>query len=213
MIRPARPVGVTILTILQIINGIGDVLLGILLLFAYVVVVALGGGGFLGAGLLALGLVAFTLGIFSFVLAYGLWNGRGWAWGFSVIAAIIGLALGVLGLAVGGLTLESLTNLIPIIISALILVYLNTSNVRAFFGRSPGLAVVRPVVPAAGGQPYMPLTQPPYPPPPVQPPYYTQPQQEQFPQPTPWGASVCLNCSTPIQPGVNFCDRCGTRLR
>ena len=223
VIRPARPFGVLVLTILQIISGIGDLFLGIILLLAYAVVSALIGGGFLGTAFLLLGMVAFGLGIFSFALAYGLWTGKGWAWGLSIIGALIGLALGVLGLALGGLTIESLTNLIPIILSALVLVYLNTDAVRAFFGRSVGIATVRPVVPAAGGPPYLPVTQSQYPQPSVPPPYYPQPQQATFPQPavqqpyypqpSPWEVGFCRNCGSPAQPGANFCDRCGARLR
>ncbi len=210
MIRIRRPVGVTILTILQIISGIGDILIGTLLILAYAVATALIGGGPLPTAFLLLAIVAFGLGIFSFALAYGLWAGKGWAWGLSVIGAIIGLTLGAISLAVGGLTLESFTSLLPIVLYALILVYLNTGNVRAFFGRTGGIAAVRTVVPASGDQPYMPVTQSPYPQPAIQQPYYPQ---GPFPQPTPWGASVCPNCGTPNQPGANFCDRCGTRLR
>jgi hypothetical protein len=220
--RRQRPLGVTILTILQIIGGIGDIILGVLLLLAYAVVSALIGGGFLGTALLLLGMVAFGLGIFSFALAYGLWTGKGWAWIFSLIGALIGLMLGVVGRVVGGLTLENLANLIPIVLYALILFYLNTGNVRAFFGRSAGVAIVRPVVPAAGGPPYVPLTQTQYPQPSVPPPYYPpqqatfpQPavQQPYYPQPTPLEIGFCRNCGTPAQPGANFCDCCGARLR
>jgi hypothetical protein len=204
-VRPRRPVGVIILTILQIFSGIGDILLGILLLVAYAVINALLGPVLLAVAFLSLSIVAFSLGIFSFVLAYGLWSGKGWAWGLSIIGAIIGLALGALGLAFGGLTIEGLTNLIPITLSVLVLAYLNTSNVRAFFGRAGGVTVVRPVMPTAGGPPFMPLTQSPYPQPAAQQPYY--------PQPSPWPVSSCPNCGTPVQSGVNFCDGCGTRLR
>ena len=207
VIRPRRPVGVLILTVLQIFSGIGDMLLGILLLLAALI------GGLLGTAFLMLSMIAFGLGIFSFILASGLWSGRGWAWGLSVIGAIIGLVLGALGLAFGGLTIESLTNLIPITLSVLVLVYLNTSIVRYFFGRAGGVLVVRPVMPMSGGPPYMPLTQSPCPQPAVQQPYYPQPGQGAFPQASPWAISACPNCGSPVEPGANFCNGCGTRLR
>jgi len=40
--------------------------------------------------------------------------------------------------------------------------------------------------------------------------YYGQPG---FQQPSPYGMCACPNCDSPLQPYVNFCDRCGTRLR
>jgi len=215
MPRPGRPIGVTILTILQVISGIGDIGLGILLIFAYVVSTALVGGGFLATALLLLGFVAFGLGILSFALAYGLWAGKGWAWGLSIVGAIIGLIFGVLSLVSslvsGGLTLENIADLVPIILCLLILVYLSTRNVRAFFGRAGGIAFGRQMVPAPGGPPYMPQTQPTYTQPPPQQAYYRQ--QEVYPQSTPWATIACSYCGAPNHPAANFCDSCGNRLR
>lgn len=139
VVRPARPTGVTILIILQIIGGIGDILLGVVLLLAYAILSVLIGGGLLGTVFLVLGMVAFGLGLGSFVIAYGLWSGKRWAWVLGLIGAFIGLILGVFGLIFGGLTPESLTNLVPIILYGLILVYSNTSNVRAFLGRASSI--------------------------------------------------------------------------
>ena len=212
MIRPVRPLGVVILTVLQVISGIGDVFIGILLLFRSL---ALGvpGGGLVADAFLLLGILAFALGTFSFVLAYGLWSGKGWAWSLSIIGATIGLVLGVLGLVVSGLKPESITDLIPIILSVLVLAYLYTSSVRAYFCRPAGIILFRPAAPPVVAQPYPPMGQPPYPPPAIQQPHYPQPQQGPAAQPAPWAADVCPNCATTFQPGANFCDRCGTRLR
>jgi hypothetical protein len=217
MTRPGRPVGVTILTILQIFSGIGDLIIGAVLLILAVLAGVLVGGA-LSTALFLLDFVVIGLGIFSFALAYGLWTGKRWAWTLSVIGAIIGIILGVLTVAlslVGGSGIvASLSSLVPIALYALILAYLSTRNVRAFFGRLGGVALVRPAVPASVGQPYVPPTPPtqsPYPQPSVQQPYYPQP--EAFPQPATWGPIACANCGAPNQPGANFCDRCGTRLR
>lgn len=213
MPRPGRPIGVTILTILQVISGIGDIGLGILLIFAYVVSTALVGGGFLATALLLLGFVAFGLGILSFALAYGLWAGKGWAWGLSIVGAIIGLILGVLSLVSslvsGGLILEEIVGFVPIILYLLMIVYLNTRNVRAFFGRAGGIGRQR--APWPGGPPYMPQAQPPYFQPSPQQPYYQQ--QGGYPQSTPSATITCSYCGTPNNSSTNFCDRCGNRLR
>lgn len=218
MTRPGRPIGVTILTILQVISGIGEIALGTLLILAYVVFTALVGGGFLATAFLLLAFVAFGLGILSFALAYGLWAGKGWAWGLSIVGAIIGLVFGILSLVSSlvsvGLTLENIANLVtdlvPIILYFLILVYLNTRNVRAFFGRAGGIAFGRQMVPAQGAPPFMPQTQPTYTQPPQQASYQ---QQAAYPQSTPWATISCSYCGAPNQSAANFCDNCGNRLR
>jgi hypothetical protein len=215
MSRPGRPIGVTILTILQVISGIGDIALGTLLILAYIVATTIVGGGFLATALLLLGFVAFGLGILSFVLAYGLWAGKGWAWVLSIVGGIIGLILGVLSLASslasGGLTLETIAEVVPIILYLVILVYLSTRNVRAFFGRAGQIAFGPQMGPAPGGPSYMPQTQPTYAQPPSRQPYYQQ--QGVYPQPTPSGTIACSYCGAPNNPAANFCDNCGTRLQ
>ncbi len=205
-----------VLTILQIIGAIGDIFVGILLLLGYAVVTALTGVGVVASAFLVLSMVALGLAVFSFALAYGLWAGKGWAWSLSVIGAVIGLCLGVLGLVVGGLALENLIDLTPIILSLLVLVYLNTHKVRTFFGKIPGVLLVPPLIPPAMSPPIPAVAPPTFSQPVPQPPF-PQPQLRQEvssqPGPAPWGLSVCPNCGNSLQPGVNFCDRCGTRLR
>jgi len=210
--RPPRPLGVTILAILQIISGIWDIVLGSLLLLGFVVVGVFVGFGLITAAFLGVALVAFILAILSFVLAYGLWKGRRWAWVWSIITAVLGLILGIIGLVLVGLTLETVVNIVPIVLYAIILIYLMTPRVRAFFGRTGGFMIGQPFVPAPPmGQPYTPVAQP-YPPPAAQQPYYppapyAQPAQRAY------GPAVCPRCGAPSLPGGSFCDRCGTRLR
>jgi len=216
MTRPPRPVGVTVLTILQILSGLGDITIGAVLLILAVLAGALIGGALVTL-LFLLDFVVIALGIFSFIMAYGLWTGKGWAWILTLIGAIIGIILGIIfaimsitvGFVEGSGLYESLASIVcTIVFYLIILVYLNSGNVRAFFGRTGGYAVMRPPIPPPVGQPYVPPTQSPYPQPSVQQPYYPQAS----PQPTPWGPIACANCGAPNQPGANFCDRCGTRL-
>jgi uncharacterized membrane protein (DUF2068 family) len=209
MTPSGRPVGITVLTILQVISGIAEVGLGIILVLGYVVLTALAGGSLFATALLLLGIVAFGLGVLSFVLAYGLWAGKGWGWVLSIVVAIIGLIFGVLSLVsslvFGGLTLENFAGLVPIILYLLVLVYLSTRNVRAFFGRAGATAFSRQM-PAPGGPPYMSQTQPTYTQPPPQQAYYQQ--QAANPQ-----SITCSHCGAPNHPAANFCDNCGNRLR
>ena len=39
---------------------------------------------------------------------------------------------------------------------------------------------------------------------------YWQPFSQQL---SPYGMGACPNCGSPLQPYVNFCDRCGTHVR
>ncbi len=215
-----RPFGVTILVILQIITGVIDIIIGLALAFLYVVaspILGLGLYGFFalsaafGAFMIPLAILYLILGLFSFALAYGLWTGQGWAWLTSVILALVGLVISGVGLVMG-----SWSNIIPTIIYSLIIFYLYSYNVRAFFGRAPKY-----------WPPYQapPLMQPPL----MQPP----PMQSQYAQ-SPYYApgpviqrgtlksrlgglgltaiprsGMCYNCLSPIPSGAIQCPKCG----
>jgi hypothetical protein len=107
-----RPLGVTIIAILTIIGGIGFLASGIAGLSAGI-----------GAALIA-------LGIAYFVMAYGLWKGKGWAWTITIILSFIGIALGVASIAIG-----NIGAIFHIIINAIVVYYLYRPHVKAFFGK------------------------------------------------------------------------------
>jgi hypothetical protein len=187
----------------------------------------------LGVLLVPVGLLFLALGIASFFLAYGLWAGRGWAWVFSIIASILGIAFYAVGSMLG-----DYVNILPLTVYALMLIYLFTPGVRAFFGRIP-TALVRPwpaprsFEPATYRRPAQ--SQPQYPPlqgpgfaqaqqplyglprPQYAHPQYLQPTYQQpsmYQQPLAWSMpGICPNCRAPSPMYANFCDRCGTRLR
>lgn len=227
--RPPRPLGITILVVLEIMLGAIDVLFGLLLLTAYLLVVSIPWlGMYAGFELFLLPLAFFLLifGLFAFVLAYGLWTGRGWAWISSMMLAVIGMIVAVVGLFLG-----SFANVVPLILYALILIYLNTYHVRVFFGRaSPWAAAPYPGYPPAPPSPQYaqpPLAQPPA----AQAAYYSQPQfappsppqlssaqPAYYSQPTGQGVLsprtlMCPNCLSPLAPGAPSCPRCGVQLR
>ena len=79
---------------------------------------------------IAIGAVLLALAIVSFVVAYGLLKGRGWAWTITVILSIISIVLNVISIAAG-----NLASIISIIISGIILYYLYRPHVKAFFGK------------------------------------------------------------------------------
>jgi hypothetical protein len=129
-----RPLGVTILSILEIISGLFELGVGGLLLIAAGFVGGMmpegvsGFGGILAGILTAIGIVFIILGLFAFLITYGLWTGKGWAWALSLIFSIIGIILSILSLPTG---------IIGLIIEILILYYLTRPHVKAFFGRGP----------------------------------------------------------------------------
>jgi uncharacterized membrane protein (DUF2068 family) len=83
--------------------------------------------GALGIGI---GGILFALGIFSFIVAYGLWTGKGWAWTLTVVLAIISIALNAVSLASA-----NFGAIISIIIDGIILYYVYRPHVKAYFGK------------------------------------------------------------------------------
>ncbi|VVB59990.1 Uncharacterised protein [uncultured archaeon] len=103
-----RPLGVTILSILGFIGagllvllGIAMVGLGSMMSYAGMLGVLFGGlGAFAGIFILVLGIV-------EFVINYGLWNMKKWAWTVTLILEGIGLlsslaSLSILGIIISG---------------------------------------------------------------------------------------------------------------
>jgi len=85
---------------------------------------------FLGAIAGLMSLVFLILGIIAFVLAYGLFTGKGWAWLWSLVFAVIGVILALFE------AMSSLgSGLLPIIIYLVIIYYLTRPHVKAFFGK------------------------------------------------------------------------------
>ncbi len=94
---------------------------------------------FLGGIGIAVGGIVLALAIVSFVVAYGLLKGLGWAWTVTVVISIISIVLNAVSIAAG-----NLASIISIIISGIILYYLYRPHVKAYFGKG-----VSPSPPAA----------------------------------------------------------------
>lgn len=140
MAAKERPLGVTILAILEIISAV--VCFGYAALISVLWVDAAGallgpfGAAFAVLAWVIAGILA-VIGIISLVIAYGLWTGKGWAWLLALIFAIIGLIIGIFSL-----------NIITIVIDAVILYYLTRPHVKAFFGKAPPPRAPPPPPPA-----------------------------------------------------------------
>lgn len=136
-----RPTGVTIIAILNIIGGI-------IMLIAGIAVVAVGSllpgifeegmmeagaiGMLAGGAAVAMGAVIIALGIFSFVVAYGMLKSMSWAWTLTVVLSVISIALNAVSLASG-----NFGGIVNIVISAIVLYYLYRPHVKAYFGKAP----------------------------------------------------------------------------
>jgi hypothetical protein len=149
----SRPSGVIVIAILTIIGGIIMLIIGPPLAFAGTIIPfvfesipeqqqqqKLTSGdvdlpqvspSLVGAGILALGWLLMAIGIFSFIVAYGLLKGRSSAWKLTVILSTISIAVNAISIATG-----NTIGIVNIIISGIILYYLYRPHVRAYFGKS-----------------------------------------------------------------------------
>ena len=148
----SRPTGVIVIAILNIIGGIIMLIIGPPLAFAGTILPfvlqsipkqqqqSMTSGGvdlsqvspsIVGAGILALGWILLGIGIFSFIIAYGLFKGKSSAWKLTVIVSILSIAVNAVSIAIG-----NTIGIANIVINGTILYYLYTTNVRAYFVKS-----------------------------------------------------------------------------
>lgn len=111
----SRPLGITIITILMVIIGISILVNGIILPYTFPVHI--------------------VLAIAWFVLAWGLWTGRGWAWIITLILAIISAIFNIISIIS-----MNFGSIFSLIVNIIIIYYLYRPNVRAYFGRSTGIS-------------------------------------------------------------------------
>ena len=146
-----RPLGITIIAILTIIDGIAFLASGIAavtvapFLFGVDInnnnVPPATGTSTLGSitipdtlliGMsVVTGVAILTLGIAYFVMAYGLLKGKGWAWTVTVVLCCIGIALGLVSVVNG-----RLDGIFNILINAFIFYYIYRPYVKSFFGKA-----------------------------------------------------------------------------
>ena len=84
-----------------------------------------------GAIGIAIGGVLLAIAIVSFVVAYGLLKGLGWAWTVAVILSIISIVWNAITIA----TAANFGGIVIIIISGIILYYLYRPLVKTYFGK------------------------------------------------------------------------------
>ncbi len=129
--RPERPLGVAILSVL-------DIIFGILALLGGIVLAALGPywmtmippnsfpfGGFMAGIISLMGIILVVLGLIMIVIGYLLWNASNLARILHIVFAVIGIILGILSF--------NPSSIIGIIIDLIIIWYLTRPHVVSFF--------------------------------------------------------------------------------
>jgi len=113
-----RPLGVTIISILQMISSIILIFGGYTALFAGAVIPLFGAFfALIGGALIIFGLIGFIIG-------WGLWTLKSWAWMIAFILNLLSLIFAILNF-----------DIISLIFPLIIVIYLNQGEVKAAFGR------------------------------------------------------------------------------
>jgi uncharacterized membrane protein (DUF2068 family) len=84
-----------------------------------------------GGLLPVIGGVLIIVALLNVLFAWGLWNGKGWAWILALIFAVLGILFSLVSLVRGGLG-----SIIVLIIDVVIVYYLTRPNVKAFFSEA-----------------------------------------------------------------------------
>jgi lysylphosphatidylglycerol synthetase-like protein (DUF2156 family) len=85
---------------------------------------------------LAVRMVSLVMGLVYMLLALGFFKGWGWVWLLTMIVIILGIIWSIVSWVIGGLHMDALWEMfVGLIIPIIILLYMNTTNVKAFFGK------------------------------------------------------------------------------
>jgi hypothetical protein len=127
-VRPARPIGLTIVAVVIILHGIWAFLVGLNLLRT-IDILALPGSG----DPTATGWAMIVVGVLDIAVGVGLFTLKTWAWGITLLVLGLTVLAGVFALIQHGLGGENLPNLVPAIVAAIVMAYLLSSRVRELF--------------------------------------------------------------------------------
>src|SRR5256712_8132588 len=211
MQKPSRPIGITIL-------GIIEILIGILRLLVSIAII---GVSALFSTLPTIGTLASTVGVviggvflfFSMIwlaTGVGFLHGRGWAWTLGMIFTVLSI-LGAAYVAFTGVYQAGYALVFWIIM----IIYLTRSHVKVFFGKGTASTYM----PAMNTQPTMrsaPVLQSQTQYAPTAPPTL---QYNPTPAPIPaipaqapaTATGKCRSCGMPLAPGNAFCTNCGAK--
>jgi lysylphosphatidylglycerol synthetase-like protein (DUF2156 family) len=124
-VRRDRPLGVTIIGVLLLLAGLVAILSGVLI----------GSLGDLSDIELAVELVALVIGLIYIIAAFGFFKGWSWVWLVTMVILVLGIIIDIASWVIHGMD-DIVGLLIDLIIPVIILLYMNSQNVKAFFRRS-----------------------------------------------------------------------------
>lgn len=210
MQRPARPAGITILAIFEILFGVVGLLASIAIIGLSALVATLPTiGGLIGTLGLILGGVVLFFSVVWLATGVGFLHGRGWAWTLGMIFSI----LSILG-AIGALALGLYSGgVVGLIFWGLMIYYLTRNHVKAFFGKggNPVTGYQMPYSPQSGIGPQMIGNSSPY----GQPSYAAPPTlalQQSAPPKQNSQAMIGSNAGSSGPKAMVSCPNCGSRL-
>ncbi|GBC73242.1 hypothetical protein HRbin04_00639 [archaeon HR04] len=142
-----RPLGVTIIAVIMAIGGIILTIIG-------AAMIGIAGTTSISSStstidstvftilLLVIGPIVLVLGVTNFVVSYGLFKGKEWAWAIAVLVLIMGIAITAVQMAItkwiGTDAIGNVTgSVIGIVINGIILYYLFRPHVKTYFRRVP----------------------------------------------------------------------------
>jgi hypothetical protein len=113
-----RPLGVTIIAILQLIGSL------VLIFGGYAALIVALGLGIFGFIAVILGGILLFFGLIGFIIFWGLWTLKSWAWMLAFILNLLSVIFALLSF-----------DIISLIFPLIIVIYLNQGEVKAAFGR------------------------------------------------------------------------------
>jgi hypothetical protein len=211
MQKPPRPIGITLLAIIEILIGVLGLLasiaiIGVSALFATIPTI----GTILGTVGLVIGGIFLVFSLIWLATGVGFLHGRGWAWNLGMFFTIISV-LGAAYVAYIGIYQA----LYALGFWIIMMIYLTRSHVKVFFGKGTTMATT--YMPAMNMQQTMRnaptlQSQTQYAPT-IQPALQYTPAASN-PAPTPAVAVAtgkCRSCGMPLVPGNSFCTNCGAK--
>ena len=208
MQKPSRPIGITLLAIIQILIGVLGLLvslavMGLAALFSTLPTV----GTLIGTVGVVIGGVFLFFSMIWLATGVGFLHGRGWAWTLGMIFTVLSI-LGAAYVAFTGVYQAGYALVFWIIM----IIYLTRSHVKVFFGKG----TVPNYMPAMNTQPTMrsaPVLQSQTQYAPTAPPTL---QYNPAPAPIPAQAPAtatgkCRSCGMPLASGNSFCTNCGAK--
>jgi zinc ribbon protein len=205
--KPPRPIGITLLAIVQILIGV----LGLLVSLAIIGVAALFStvptiGTLIGTVGLVIGGVFAFFSLVWLATGVGFLHGKGWAWTLGMIFTVLSL-LGAAYVAYTGVYQAGYALVFWIIM----IIYLTRSHVKVFFGKG----TVPTYMPAMNTQPTLRSaptlqSQTQYAPPAPPTLQYTPASPAPIQAPA-TATAKCRSCGMPLAPGNSFCTNCGAK--